>query len=50
MTYKIGMFTAEGIKTLEYFDSYSEADMKLDEYCDLYPNAYIDILSDHDEL
>ena len=51
MTYKIGMFTEEGIRTLEYFDSYSEAELAFDDYCDLYPNAHLEILNEnYDEL
>lgn len=46
MSYKIGMFTEEGIRTLEYFDSYSEAELKFDEYCELYPNAWIEIFNE----
>ena len=50
MTYKIGMFLPEGeIRTLEYFDSYSEAELKIDEYCDLYPNAWIEIINENYE-
>lgn len=49
MSYKIGMITSDGVKTLEYFDSYSEAELKIDEYWELYPNAYIEILNDNYE-
>ena len=50
MSYKIGMMTSEGVKTLEYFDSYSEAELKFDDYCELYPNAWIEILNEATEL
>lgn len=50
MSYKIGMITPEGIQTLEYFDSYSEAEMKIDEYLNLYPNAWIEILNEATDL
>ena len=46
MSYKIGMMTPEGIQTLEYFDSYSDAELKIDEYWELYPNAWIEILNE----
>jgi hypothetical protein len=43
--YSIGMFTAEGIKILEQFETYSEADENLDLYCDQYPDSYVDIIN-----
>ena len=43
------MMTPEGIRTLEYFDSYSEAELKIDEYWDLYPNAWIEIINENYE-
>ena len=50
MNYKIGMFTEEGIRTLEYFDSYSDAELAFDDYSDLYPNAWIEIINENYEL
>lgn len=49
MTYKIGMFTEEGIRTLEYFYTYSDAELAFDDYCDLYPDAYLEILNENYE-
>lgn len=30
---------------LDPFDSYSDAEMVFDNYCDMYPHAYVDIIS-----
>ncbi len=46
MSYKIGVITSEGIQSLEYFDTYSEAELKIDEYWKLYPNAWIEIFNE----
>lgn len=47
MPYTITMIKDDGSSTtLDTFKSYAEADSHLDEWCDKYPNAYIDIWSD----
>ena len=46
MMYYIARMTDDG--NWEYLDkapTYSDAEMTFDTYCDMYPNAYIDILS-----
>jgi hypothetical protein len=48
MTYHIAMLTSEGINKLETFQSYSDAEMYLDGWCDVYPNAWIEIMNDAD--
>ena len=46
MDYTISMLTDEGDWiALETFETYSEADMNLDWYCEQYPNAYLDIVA-----
>ena len=46
--YRICMLSEGVFKTLESFNSYDEADKKFDEYCDLYENAWVEIVSDAD--
>jgi hypothetical protein len=48
MSYHIAMLTSEGINKLETFQSYSDAEMYLDGWCDVYPNAWIEIMNDAD--
>jgi len=46
MNYTIAKLSDDGTwDALESFETYSEADMNLDWYCDRYPNAYIDIVT-----
>lgn len=46
MSYTVARMNDEGHwVALESFDSYSEADMQLDWYCDQYPNAYVDVIA-----
>ena len=46
MTYYIAMMTDEGNwKALDLLPSYSDAEDVFDAYCDMYPNAYVDILA-----
>jgi peptide methionine sulfoxide reductase MsrA len=46
MTYTIARLDDEGRwEFLESFDSYSEAEDAHDAYCDMYPQAYIDVIS-----
>ena len=45
-SYTISMMSDDGNwVALESFETYSEADMNLDWYCDQHPNAYLDIVS-----
>ncbi len=45
-SYTISMMSDDGKWiALESFETYSEADMNLDWYCDQHPNAYLDIVS-----
>lgn len=30
---------------MDRFSTYSDAEMHFDQYCDMYPNAYIDIIN-----
>lgn len=46
--YRIGMFAEGQIVTLETYESYSEADDNLEKYWELYPNAWIEVISDAD--
>jgi hypothetical protein len=48
MSYTIAMLTSEGTKKLEYWDTYSEADMNLDKWYEIYPNGWIEIYNDAD--
>jgi hypothetical protein len=48
MNYNIVLMTSEGLKVLETKDSYSECDLLLDDWCDTYPNGWIEIISDQD--
>jgi hypothetical protein len=44
--YTIARMNDEGkFIALDTFDSYSEAEMMFDSYCDMYPHAYVDIVS-----
>jgi hypothetical protein len=46
MMYTISRMDDEGnMLALESFDTYSEAEMMFDSYCDMYPHAYVDIVS-----
>jgi hypothetical protein len=47
MTYYIARIDDENGKwvILDPFDSYSDAEMVFDSYCDMYPYAYVDIIS-----
>ena len=46
--YTIARMSDEGNwEALESFETYSEADMNLDWYCDKYPSAYIDVVASH---
>ena len=51
MTYMIARMNDDGsFVALKSFETYNEADMNLDWYCDQYPSAYVDIvasLSEH---
>jgi hypothetical protein len=50
MTYYIAKMSDEG--NWEYLDnapSYSDAEMMLDAYCDMYPQAYIDVIHTHED-
>jgi hypothetical protein len=41
--YAIVLHSAEGSEMLDGYDTYEAADEKLDDYCDRYPNGYVDI-------
>ena len=46
MMYTIARMSDDGNwEALESFETYSEADMNLDWYCDKYPNAYLDVIA-----
>ena len=46
MTYYIARIDDDGKWViLDPFDSYSDAEMVFDNYCDMYPHAYVDIIS-----
>ena len=46
MIYTISRMDDEGnMIALESFKTYSEDDMSIDDYCDMYSHAYIDIVS-----
>jgi TolA-binding protein len=36
------------MQSLAEFDSYSEAEDKYDEFCDKYPNGWVEVVSDAD--
>jgi len=45
MMYTISRMDDEGnMIALDTFDSYSEAEMSIDAYFNMYPNAYVDII------
>jgi hypothetical protein len=45
MTYTISRMDDEGnMIALESFDTYSEAEMTINAYFNMYPNAYVDII------
>jgi hypothetical protein len=45
MTYTISRMDDEGnMIALESFDTYSEAEMVIDGYFNMYPHAYVDII------
>ena len=45
-SYTISRMDDEGnMLALESFNTYSEAEMMFDSYCDMYPHAYVDIVS-----
>jgi hypothetical protein len=46
MSYTITLMTSEGAQKLEYCDTYSEADMKIDGWYEVYPNGWIEIYND----
>jgi hypothetical protein len=48
MAYHVVNIDACSYNILETFSSYDEADEVLDGYCNRYPHAYIDILSDEE--
>jgi hypothetical protein len=43
--YYIAMMTEGTMKALDNFTSYSDAEMHYDAYCDMYPNAWIEIVN-----
>ena len=49
MDYFIVNVTPHDYETIAIYNCYEEADNDLDHYCNVYPNGYIDILSE-DEL
>ena len=49
--YVVGLMTDDGrIRVLFHSDSYDQADLKLDHYADMFPNAMVDIYSRADLL
>ena len=46
--YHIAMFSDGEIKSLATFNSYSEAEMEVDDFCEKHPNAWIEIVSNGD--
>jgi hypothetical protein len=48
MTYNIVLMTSEGIKVLETKESYSECDHLIDGWYDVYPNGWIEIISEQE--
>ena len=49
MIHYIVNVTPDSYEKIAAYDSYDEADENLDHFCNVYPNGYIDILSE-DEL
>jgi hypothetical protein len=45
MTYHIVHFKIGDLESLESFDTYTEADLAYDSYCDKHPNAWLEIFS-----
>lgn len=46
MSYIIARMDDDGQwQYMDRFSTYSDAEMHFDQYCDMYPNAYIDIIS-----
>ena len=48
MEHYIVEITPDAYETLAVYASYEEADAALDHFCDVYPNGYIDILSEEE--
>jgi hypothetical protein len=46
--YYIAMLTEGTMKALDFLPSYSDAEDVIDAYCDQYPNAWIEIVSQAD--
>ena len=46
--YYMVMMTEGTMKALDCFSSYSDAEMHHDSYCDLYPNAWVEVVSKAD--
>lgn len=50
MTYHIVHFKIGDLESLESFDTYTEADLAYDSYCDKHPNAWLEIFSHADYI
>jgi hypothetical protein len=48
MTYRIVKYTPQALVTIETCDSFSEAEMKIDEIVQSFPDDWIEIVSDPD--
>lgn len=48
MEHYIVEITPDAYETLAVYASYEEADDALDHFCSVYPNGYIDILSEEE--
>jgi TolA-binding protein len=46
--YHIALMTEGEIKSLARFDSYSAAEEVYDDFCDKYPNGWVEIISEAD--
>ena len=50
MTYHIVQFKTGDLESLDSFDTYTEADLAYDSYCDKHPNAWLEIFSHADYM
>jgi hypothetical protein len=48
MSYHIVSISMEGTSKLESYPSYSDAELAFDGWCDVYPNAWLEIMNDGD--
>jgi len=50
MTYHIVQFKTDDLESLDSFETYTEADLAYDSYCDKHTNAWLEILSHADYI